>query len=70
MTKPPERTFAMDGYKPAVAKPAVNKGYVAPHKVQQKAIESATKLKVDLVETTRAQMNSTETFMVVGTKPF
>jgi hypothetical protein len=36
----------------------------------QKAIESATKLKVDLVETTRAQMNSTETFMVVGTKPF
>ena len=36
----------------------------------QKAIESATKLKVDLVETTRAQMNSNETFMVVGTKPF
>jgi len=34
MTKPPERTFAMDGYKPAVAKPIVNKGYVAPHKVQ------------------------------------
>ena len=36
----------------------------------QRAIESATKLKVDLVETTRAQMNSTETFMVVGSKPF
>jgi hypothetical protein len=36
----------------------------------QKAIESATKWKVDLVETSRAQMNSTETFMVVGIKPF
>jgi hypothetical protein len=36
----------------------------------QRAIESATKLKVDLVDTSRAQMNSTETFMVVGNKPF
>jgi hypothetical protein len=34
------------------------------------AIEASTKLKVDIVDESREQMNSTETFMVVGSRPF
>jgi hypothetical protein len=35
MTKPPERTYAMDGYKPAAPAPqVVTKGYLSPGKVQ------------------------------------
>ena len=35
MTKPPERTYALDGYKTAAHRPqVVTKGYLSPYKVQ------------------------------------